>query len=220
MEDFISVETNVDSFQGNSALRLRNPSDQYLWIRSNAFAVPETGRLSISVWLKLGKDQQKSPLRISVESDDRTHSYYRFAEVGTDSEERADNQLSDDWKQFAVHFDDLPERPISGLRVGFDLVGPGEVWVDNIQVFDRWLDENDAKAVTQMLASIGPLLHETETLERCRMILNGYWPTFLRRYFDEGSDTGSVAEAQSQPVRSTMRQRFRRFVSPGIFQFR
>lgn len=218
--EFASVDTNTNSFEGSCALRLRNSAGQNVWIRSDVIPTPETGRLSISVWLRLGDEQEQPPLRISVESDDPSANYYRFAEVGSLDAESGSSQLSSDWRQFAVHFDDLPQQPLNGLRIGFDLIGPGDVWVDHVQVFDRWLDENDAKAVTQLLASIGPLLNETETLETCRSILRSYWPTFLRQYFQDEANAENVADIQSEPVRSSMRQRFRRFVSPGIFQFR
>ena len=227
--DFAFVEADGAGLEGHSALRIENGNQQNVWIRSDVIPVTETGRLSISVWLKLGKNGQQPPLRISVESDDPKTDYYRFAEVGSlNTDKVTPNQLTSDWRQYAVHFDDLPQQPISGLRIGFDMIGTGEVWVDKVQIFDRWLDENDAKAITQMLASIGPLLNENETLERCRKILESYWPTFLREYFDDQSSVAQstdssvepAEEIQGKPVRSTMRQRFRRFVSPGIFQFR
>ena len=233
MSDLVSVRSGSERIEGNSALHLQNPTNQYVWVRSDALPVPETGRLSISVWLKLGKDQKQPPLRISVESVDRACNYYRFAEVGSLNAEQNGNQLTSNWRQFAVHFDDIPEKPVRELRIGFDLIGPGEVWIDHVQIYDRWLDENDSKAVTQMLASIGPLLNQDESFERCRRILNSYWPTFLRRYIhEEDEEPGSFAgngeksqnrnssESQNQPARSSMRQRFRKFVSPGIFQFR
>jgi hypothetical protein len=102
------------------------------------------------------------------------------------------------------------------------MMGQGSVWIDRIEVFDRWLDENDVKAMTQLLASIGPLIQQPEKMERCRQILNDYWPTFLREYFpDDDARVTSGTSADFEPAaRSTMRQRFRRFVSPGIFQFR
>ena len=233
MSDFVSVRSGLDRIEGSSALHLQNPTNHYVWVRSDSLPVPETGRLSISAWLKLGKDQKQPPLRISVESVDRSSGYYRFAEVGSLNAEQNGNPLSGEWRQFAVHFDDIPEKPVRELRIGFDLIGPGEVWIDNVQIYDRWLDENDSKAVTQMLASIGPLLNQDESFERCRKILNSYWPTFLRRYIQVQNDkAGSFVEnsenrqdrnsnqSQDQPARSSMRQRFRKFVSPGIFQFR
>ena len=218
--DAVSVDSLGNSLEGQSALQITNSTDQNVWLRSQVIPVPETGRLSVSVWLKLGSKKNQPPLRISVESEDPTNKYYRFAEVGSLNRDRSQNQLSDDWRQFAVHFDDLPQQPIKGLRIGFDMIGSGEVWIDNVQLFDRWLDQNDAKAITQMLASLGPLMNETATMERCRLILDGYWPTFLRTYFSDEDKIEPMVEYQEKPVRSTMRQRFRRFVSPGIFQFR
>ena len=160
------------------------------------------------------------PVRISVEGAENGSNYYRFAEVGALAQDGAQNQLASQWKRFVVHFDDLPMRSDSSLRVGFDLMGQGTISIDNVEVYDRWMDENDLKALTQMFAGVGPSIAKMEKLESCRQILNGYWPRFLREYFDESSDSMRPDREAEQPVRSTMRRRFRRFVSPGIFQFR
>ena len=103
------------------------------------------------------------------------------------------------WKRFAVHFDDLPVDGLSNVRVGFDLMGPGEVEVDHVQVFDRWFDENDAKAVTQMLASTGPLLSKPEKFDSCRRLLDGYWTRFLDHYI---STTPEPVASQPTPIQN------------------
>ena len=92
-------------------------------------------------------------------------------------------------------FDDLPIDGLTDVRVGFDLMGPGEVLIDNIQLYDRWFDENDAKAITQMLASTGPLLSKPETIDSCRRLLESYWIRFLDRYADSDVDAAATTVA-------------------------
>ena len=159
-------------------MKIDNQQDASVWIRSSRFEPPVTGRLSVSVWLKIADVELQPPLRISIESTDPDSNYYRFAEVGSLVEDRKQNQIATEWKRFAVHFDDLPQDKMDGLRVGFDMMGAGAVEVDRLEMYDRWLDESDQKSLTQTFASVGSLLHPPEKLERCRQMLSGYWPTF------------------------------------------
>ncbi len=132
------------------------------------------------------------------------------------------NRISSEWKRFAVHFDDLPLGLVD-LRIGFDMMGAGTVWIDQCEVYDRWFDENDVKAMTQLLASAGLLLERPGNIEQCRQILTGYWPTFLREYYSDDAVADAVTQQpQDSPfVRtSSIKQRFRRLVPPRIFQFR
>lgn len=182
---------------GRASLSMTSDGQSPVWIRSNTFAAPETGRLSISVWLKTNDDRNQPALRLAVEGQSNGASYYRFGSVGSLSNDENANQLETSWKRFAVHFDDLPVDGLNGLRIGFDLMGPGQVSIDNVQVFDRWFDENDAKAITQMLASTGPLLARPESLDSCRRLLEGYWAQFLDHYVDSeepGIDRRNVSD--------------------------
>ena len=226
-QDSVFTVSSQSPFQGANCLKIDNQGDSSVWIRSSRFDPPVTGRLSVAVWLKIADVKQQPPLRISIESTDSDSNYYRFAEVGSLVEDRKQNQISNEWKRFAVHFDDVPQNKLAGLRVGFDMMGAGAVEVDRLEMYDRWLDESDQKSLTQAFASVGSLLQQPEKLERCRQMLNGYWPMFLREYFTEDLEgtaavrSGILNEQQVAPApRSSMRRRFRRFVSPKIFQFR
>ena len=200
-----------DAYQGASAIKLVNKDNVPVWIRSNEFSAPETGRLSVSAWLKMEQSDRPLPLRISLEGKSGSATYYRFGEIGnklaTDKVDRAGSQ----WQRFAVHFDDLPIENLDRLRVGFDLMGPGSVMIDNVEIFDRWFDENDSKAITQLLATASTLLSTPATYDRCRRLLESYWPRFLTKHFEEqellgelarkGQPSGSVAEEGNEPER-------------------
>ncbi|MEM7785520.1 MAG: family 10 glycosylhydrolase, partial [Planctomycetota bacterium] len=166
----------------NLSLLMENSSNGPVWVRSNPFPAPVTGRLSLSVWLKTDSPDRQPPIRLSVEAQNSPTEYYRFGSIGSLSPQPEANQLEGNWKRFAVHFDDVPANPETRLRVGLDLMGPGRVFVDQVEIFDRWFDGNDAKAVTQILASTGPLLARKNTLDRCRRLITNYWGLFLDEF--------------------------------------
>ncbi len=221
-----SFRIKPDNVTEEQALHLTSQGEN-VWIRSNEFDSPTTGRLSISVWLRADETENQPPLRISVESTSREAAYYRFGSVGRLATDSQANQIGSKWKRFAVHFDDLPAHDGSRLRIGFDLMGAGAVWIERVEVYDRWLDESDVMAVTQLLASVGPLLAKTESLARCRNVLGGYWPTFLEQSFqdqDPAKDVTNLGETAKVPPdeesTNSLKQRLRRLNPPSWFQFR
>ncbi|MFT5303913.1 MAG: hypothetical protein ACI814_004735, partial [Mariniblastus sp.] len=185
-----------------ASLVMTNTTGGPVWVRSNFFESTETGRLSISVWLKTDDLTVQPPLRLALEGQSRGVSYYRFGSVGSLSPDLKANQIGSNWKRFAVHFDDLPVEGLGNVRIGFDLMGPGQVAIDNVQVFDRWFDGNDIKAMTQLLASTGPLLSNPETHDSCRRLLEGYWPSFLDQFVGNGrsGESGQSQDGDSNDV--------------------
>ena len=168
------------------------------WIRSNEFAAPVTGRLSISVMVRTDDPTVQPPLRISVQGDDHTQVYYRYGVVGGET-----RQINNEWQEFAVHFDDLPLQDSGALQVGFDLMGIGQVDIDQVRVFDRWLDAQDSRSLTQLLALAGFQLTNKQNIDRCRRILNGYWPQFLEEFFPDEQPDALTAEDPQPGTRSS-----------------
>ncbi len=167
------------------------------WLRSNPFATPETGRLSVSVWMKVDDAQQQPALRIAVESEDS--GYYRFGSTGSLVPEDLPNQLATEWRQFVVHFDDIPSpEKHPQLRIGFDLMAPGSVIINRVETYDRLFDSKDIQALSQRLGSASPLVENELDYDRCRRMLNGYWLQFLHRYIGPGkSKTNEAVTKQS-----------------------
>jgi len=82
-------------------------------------------------------------------------------------------------------------------------MGKGTVWIDNVKVHDRWFDENDAKAMTQLLAGAAPLMDNPRSFEGCRKVLESYWPRFLDTHIEIESVTTNpnetIADGETQP---------------------
>ena len=175
----ISLEQN-EGYESVASLRMKTTGES-VWMRSNRFAPPKTGRLSVTVWIKSVIAEQP-PLRLAIEGQTRSSNYYRFGAIGALAPDSGVNQIDNQWRRFAVHFDDLPAEDLIDLRVGFDLMGAGEVLIDNVRVYDRWLDDKDTTAMTQLLASAVELLSRPDGFESCRRIVEGHWARFLDEY--------------------------------------
>ena len=103
---------------------------------SRPFAAPTTGRLSMAVWLRVADAKQQPPLRLAMEGKLHGRDYYRFAPVGLAPGSRpALGAHPTEWGQYVFQVDDLPLEGLTSLRVRFDLMGAGEVWVDDVQIF-------------------------------------------------------------------------------------
>jgi hypothetical protein len=192
-----------DPHDGATSIVMKT-DDKPVWMRSNRLSLPETGRLSISVWLKVDDSKQQPPLRLAIDGESDGESYYRFGAIGSLSPTSDANQLGTQWRRFAVHFDDLP-IDLKDIRVGFDLMGTGSVSIDKVELFDRWFDENDSVAITQLLASAGSQLKNASTVDGGRRILESYWAQFLDQHIGHDVPPSVVqrpAESLSENVTS------------------
>ncbi|MEM7453208.1 MAG: family 10 glycosylhydrolase [Planctomycetota bacterium] len=191
-------QESIGGHSGNGSIHLQSDG-QTVWLRSNELATPSTGRLSVSAWIRTGSPDVQPPLRISIEGRSSTSEYYRFGTIGAIEDGSDARRVNDQWQRFAVHFDDLPAEGVDRLRIGFDLMGSGDVWIDSVRVYDRWLDENDTRAMTQLLASAGQLLTQPQSLDGGRAILESYWPRFLDEYIE-----GTPSTRPSQEIAPTV----------------
>ncbi|MCU0873879.1 MAG: hypothetical protein MUE50_16200, partial [Pirellulaceae bacterium] len=153
------------------------------WVRSNSFPAPATGRLSVWVWLRIDEPAKQPPLQLAVEGRLDGQPYYRPARVGASDDRLGEPPppLATTWAPYLVRIDDLPARGLTDLRVAIDLMGPGEVWIDDVQVFDLWFDKNERNELLKKIALASFYLGQGEVVE-CDQVLRGYWPEFLRRY--------------------------------------
>jgi len=167
---------------GSRALRLASQGP-VTWVRSEPVPTPATGRLSMSVWLRTAAAERQPPLRLAVEGRLDGKTYYRFAAVGAD---QASVPLSTQWAQYVFQVDDLPDHGLEQLRVGFDLMGAGEVWIDDVQLFDLSFTRSEQNELAKVIALADLQLGKGE-LAACQRLLDGYWPRFLEQYVPASS---------------------------------
>jgi len=174
-------------------------------LRSNPFAAPPTGRISVAAWLRVA-DGVQPPLRIALEGVQGDREYYRFAAIGGLAGGRP---LTGEWAQFVLQVDDLPAEAIESLRVRFDLLGPGRVEIDEVRVFDLAFDESQRSRIT---AAVSLLEHQVAAADVGGSLagLEGYWPAFLEAHVSDAvveaaerqqeDEQAAAAEADVKPV--------------------
>ncbi len=170
------------------------------WVRSDWFEAPESGRLSLVVWMRTPDAAAQPPLRVAIESEATPLEYYRYAEFGSLLPDHPEQQLTSEWKPFVVHFDDLPMHTAARLRIGFDLMRAGTVEIDRIELYDRLFEKSELQALTQLIASIRPLTTDPDLVDEARFLLEGYWPQFIDQLFNatpRDSSTASPAATET-----------------------
>jgi hypothetical protein len=209
---------NTGGYQSGSAMQMSSDGNA-TWIRSQPFSPPQTGRLSMSVWLRIEKNAPQPALRLAIEGRHFNKEYYRFAGVGSLAGGKAASPLTDQWQRYVVHFDDLPTEGLSQLQIGFDLMSRGEVWVDRVSVYDRWLDEDDARMLTQQRA-VAQLLIDQGKFENARKKLDSYWFQFLETYIEETPQQASAEPEVHEANSARLIDRVRGIVPRRVFRFR
>ncbi|MFM1903617.1 MAG: hypothetical protein RLZZ440_1517 [Planctomycetota bacterium] len=150
-------------------------------LRSNPFAPPKTGRISVAAWLRVKPGDQQPPLRIAVEGVEDGREYYRFAAIGGLAGGRP---LTGEWSLFVLQVDDLPPGRVDSMRVRFDLLGPGGVQIDDVSVYDLAFDETERTGLAQEIARIDHRFKQGD-VGAAIVGLTGHWPAFLEAFVSD-----------------------------------
>jgi hypothetical protein len=159
---------------GTSAVRLSSNGPAVSLV-SDSFAPPETGRLSLSVYLRVAKANQQPTLRLAIEGTSSDGHYSPFAMVGAGTNVAP---IGAQWSEYILKIDDVPASGLSPLRVRFDLVGAGEVWIDDVQLLHLLFADAERDQLAKLLELPAFQLQEGKWGE-CLRELDSYWPRFL-----------------------------------------
>ena len=162
-------------YAGTASLQIES-AGPVTWVRSASIPVPKTGRLSLQAMVRTGESTTNQPLRLALEGVLNGKPYYRFAELKLSDREGA-AAGTEEWSPFLLHIGDLPGG-LSELRVRFDLMGKGRVWVDDIRLFDLALTAVEQVQLAKIIGLANYQLREGRVAD-CERTLRGYWPQYL-----------------------------------------
>ena len=135
---------------------------------SDPFHPPQTGRISVAARLRTSARGPAPVLRLALGGKLDGGDYYRFAEAPLDGQ----------WRYFIFTVDTLPLTGLSDLQVRFDLMGAGEVWVDDVVVLDLALGDMERTELSRVITRAQFSL-EDGRLADCVRLLESYWPKYL-----------------------------------------
>ena len=145
---------------------------------SRPFTTPGTGRLAISVWLRVANPAQQPPLRLALEGNLHGRVFYRCAQVGQAPAGGPAVPIFPQWGRYVSQVDDLPLEGLTSLRVRFDLMGPGEVWIDDIQLYHLLFSRAEMVELSKLI-TLADVKLQSRQIGDCLQLLDGYWPQFL-----------------------------------------
>jgi hypothetical protein len=191
---------------------------------SRVCPIPRTGRLSMAVWLRAAESEKQPSLRLALEGKLLGRDYYRFAPLGAAAGlGRPSVAIGSQWGQYVFQVDDLPLEGLSSVRLRFDLMGEGEVWVDDVQLFSLAFTKPELVELSKMITLAEVRLHNGQ-IGDCLRLVDGYWPRFLDENVPlpadavslEASDTGSRPSDEPQPERSGWLNRVKDLVPESL----
>ena len=163
-----------------------------VWVRSQPLSAPQTGRITVWARLRIREGGPQPELRLAIEARHRGRPYYRFANVGAGSPTA---ELSSQWAPFILQIDDLPRERLDEFRIGFDLMSQGEVWIDDVVIYDTSFTSREQLQISKQIAAADYHLRE-ENVAAAAQLLDGYWPQFLLEHIEAG-----VPEIREPPRR-------------------
>jgi hypothetical protein len=125
------------------------------WLQSGAFTPPTTGRLAVALRMAPGAASPTPPaVLISLEVRDATgqrfwlrQTYAGGPATGVNERRDRDAKTSETgWQEPLFRFE-LPgtKQPIVSVRLGIDLQAEGELLIDRVQLFDRFLSPEERR---------------------------------------------------------------------------
>jgi len=176
-----AIEPDASQRHGGKASARISSTGPVASLVSRPFEPPKSGRLSLSVWLRIADPKVQPPLRLAVQGKrgDRWD-YYRAAPIGADPTGLPASPVGTDWQRFVFPIEDLPLERLEQLQVRFDLMGAGDVWVDDVELSDLRFSDNEVKELSKMITLMHVHLHSGQ-IGDCLRLLDGYWPRFLEQ---------------------------------------
>lgn len=164
-------------------------------LRSDRFDPPQSGRLALSLWLRRDAVTNGPALRVALEGTWREREYLRFAEIGA----ATGTPLKNTWAQYILQVDDLPLEGLGNLCVRLDLLGAGEVFLDDVQLFDLNFTEQERRQFDKQLALADFQLQQGQ-LGLCYQDLQGFWPRYLLELVPATPPSPQATVKQEVPV--------------------
>ncbi len=145
-------------------------------ITSPPFSPPTTGRVAVHMYLRGGAAGLPS-LRISLEGQRADGPFAPYGVIPA----AAASESTLGWVRYSFPVDDVPSEGLSALRVRFDLASAGELWIDDVEVFDLPFNPSERLELSKLI-SLASVKLEAGQLADCARLLEGYWPQFLLAY--------------------------------------
>ena len=207
------IDVSIDETQGYKSPRSlhlvstaagKQPAP-VIWVRSNPFPAPTTGRLSVLAWVRVDDPRKQPHLRLAVEGKLDGKPFYRRAKIGASEDGQPVTPIQKQWSAYRFPLTDLPLDGLTDIRIGFDLMGEGDVYIDQVSVYDLWFADNERDELLKNIATATDQLSSGQVAD-CERFLESYWSRFLQDHVPLAAPRIAAAPPQSLPVNPAPRR--------------
>ena len=167
------------SSDGTASARIRSDGPT-VSLATDPFPPPTTGRLRVQVSILGTSEEAAIPLRVALDYIDQGRYVYQPQSL---NQALVRQPEQDGWVRYEFDFDQLPSEGMEQFRVRFDLMGPGDIRVDHVTLFDRKFDDSERKRLFRIVLTPSFQLKHGN-LADCYRQLEGHWPRFLVEHVD------------------------------------
>ncbi len=176
----IQLDSQI-SRQGKQSLRLLS-EDGTATLVTHPFPPPETGRLAVRAFIRASAPI--SPVRLVIEGKKHEGEVLTLGEVLNSRLANQPSMVSSDWQPFGdLEIPNLPADQLSVIRLRIDLMGPGELWLDDVQLCQLSFSRTELIELIKLLAPAEASLAQGR-IGTCLRVLDSYWARFLQAYVE------------------------------------
>ncbi len=175
----VQVDTH-SSHHGRQSLHLQSETPvnwsngPIVWLRSEWFEPAASGRLVFAGWLKTRDFENQPHVQLLVEGRLPNNQLVRRERaLGAVQSDPSARPLGADWNYYTLFVEDLPAS-VKEVRVGVELRGTGDVWVDQVGVYDLWLNEEERTGLIRDIDIATSMLEEGRVADSEQLLKSHY----------------------------------------------
>ena len=189
---------------GKRALHFKNNTSGVAWVRSKPIRLPKTGRIAVQAAIRTADPADQPALRVAFDLQGAGPNSYLIKAFGRDPSGKETRRLARQWPSapYTVYWNELPVGTESQVRIGFDLSGEGEVWIDDVRILDLHFDQNEQRELLKKQGQVQYELDPQHQFANCYEYLDSFWPRFLLEFVSSTTEP-RVARTPDEPTRAT-----------------
>jgi hypothetical protein len=162
--------------------------------------------LSVLAWVRVNDPAKQPKLRLAVEGKIDGKPFYRRANIGASEDGQPVRPIQKEWSPYRFPLTDLPLDGLTDIQIGFDLMGEGDVYIDQVSIYDLWFADNERDELLKNIATADLQLTSGQVAD-CERFLDSYWSRFLQDHVPLSAPRVAAAPlSQPSPTSSTARR--------------
>lgn len=165
----------------------KNQAKVSAWLQSEQIRIPTSGRVVVSAWVRSPSvSNQSQQMRLSLIGRMRDGRRYQrshqfMSNPTTVTNAKNTGEVAVDWgrRPVTMYVTDLPSAELTELYVAFDLVGPGKVWLDDVQAFEAYLEPDERVQIQGQLFVAKEKLRQSNAFA-AEQLLNSYLARYVQ----------------------------------------